>query len=173
MGIHYIKSDDLAQVRSTEAVEFFAMVGFGITSWARMESHIIRLAADLLDTNVDKAGVVFYSINNFHTWLSIIEDVFSLDRQLASTRKVWTPIAAKLRKLNDTRVRLAHNAVTSLDHNSPDVCLRPVSEDYRPKSRNRANLTIEEATKFVLDTRAVAQELDELRTLLNSRRMHL
>jgi len=43
----------------------YVCVGQGISLWARMESDLIRLAARLISTPIHKAGLIFYSINNF------------------------------------------------------------------------------------------------------------
>ena len=65
----------------------------------------------LLDTPSEKAGLVLYSINNVHTWLSIIEELFAIDTKFTALRPEWIAIATRLRKLNDTRVSLAHHAL--------------------------------------------------------------
>jgi len=48
---------------------FFAAIGQGITAWSGMEETLVRIAAKLLRTSEVKAGLVMYSIMNFHVWL--------------------------------------------------------------------------------------------------------
>jgi hypothetical protein len=86
-------------------------IGRSITEWSRMEGSLVHIATWLLDSQTDKVGLVFYSINNFHTWLSIIDELFAMDPNFNSLRSDWIIIAGRLRKLNDVRVRLAHHAL--------------------------------------------------------------
>ncbi|TWI71277.1 hypothetical protein IQ16_02896 [Bradyrhizobium huanghuaihaiense] len=86
-------------------------VGRSITEWSRMEGFIVHIASMLLDSRANKVGLVFYSINNVHTWLSIIDELFEMDTNFSPLRSDWNKIAARLRKLNDVRVRLAHHAL--------------------------------------------------------------
>jgi hypothetical protein len=156
-----------------DRVLFYSTVGQGISNWTRMEDRIIHFAADLLDTNVQKTGVVFYSIINFNVWLGIIEELLSLDKQLANVRKLWTPIASRLRKLNDIRARLAHHTTWHTDPSATTLCLRPAREDRRAKSQAYSNLTAPEIIKFTLDTTAMVHELIDLQQRLRSTRMLL
>ena len=51
--------------------DFYRIAGKGISAWAKTEGQLVFIAAMLLDTSLEKAGLVFYSIPNFHSWLSI------------------------------------------------------------------------------------------------------
>jgi hypothetical protein len=151
---------------------FYSAVGQGISNWARMETRLIHIAAHLLDSDNKKTGVVFYSIANFNTWLSVIEDLLSLDKHLASIRRDWTKLAARLRGLNDIRVRLAHHTAWHGDYGR-EISLRPAREDQRPKSLAYEPLTAPEIIKFTRATYQIAMELMGLLARLKTARMAL
>src|SRR4051812_32027345 len=96
-------------------LNFFGVVGHGISVWARMEVALIAIAAILLGTSQEKAGTVLYSINNFHAWAAILLDLMEDDPHWKPYRSQLTPILETLKGLNDTRVRLAHHYVPSDD----------------------------------------------------------
>src|SRR4051794_25143613 len=87
------------------------LIGKGITAWSKGEGLLVDIAAMLLKTEREKAGLVLYSINNFHTWLSIIEELFALDLRYTPLRPDWIKISKRLKKCNDVRVSLAHHAL--------------------------------------------------------------
>jgi hypothetical protein len=89
----------------------YEAIGRSITDWSRMEGTLVHIASWLLDSKTKKVGLVLYSINNFHTWLSIIDELFAIDPNFSPLRSDWIKIAERLRKLNDVRVRLAHHAL--------------------------------------------------------------
>jgi hypothetical protein len=156
-----------------DRILFYSTVGQGISNWARMEGQLIHFAADLLDTNVEKAGVVFYSIINFYVWLSIIDDLLLLDKQLTNVKKLWTPISSRLKALNDTRVRLAHHTAWHTDHSLTAMALRPAKEDRRSRSKGYSNLMAPEIIKFTQVTTELVHELTDLRIRLRSARIAL
>jgi hypothetical protein len=100
---------DRTTAKMTETT--YAAIGKSITDWSRMEGFLVHIASWLLDSKTKKVGLVLYSINNFHTWLSIIDELFAMDPNFSPLRSDWTKIAGRLRKLNDVRVRLAHHAL--------------------------------------------------------------
>lgn len=89
----------------------YEAIGRSITDWSQMEGFLVHIASWLLDSKTKKVGLVLYSINNFHTWLSIIDELFAMDPSFSPLRSDWNKIAGRLRKLNDVRVRLAHHAL--------------------------------------------------------------
>jgi hypothetical protein len=89
----------------------YEAIGRSITTWSQMEGFLVNIVSWLLDSKTKKVGLVLYSINNFHTWLSIIDELFATDPNFSPLRSDWTKIAGRLRKLNDVRVRLAHHAL--------------------------------------------------------------
>jgi hypothetical protein len=153
--------------------KFYTTVGQGISNWARMEGRIVHLGAELLDTNVEKAGVVFYTVTNFHVWLTIISELISLDRRLKDVKKDWNHTSNRLRELNDIRVRLAHHTTWHTDRSQSDVCLRPAKEDYRSKSRGYSNLTASEIIAFTRATTQMVPKLLDLQQRVHSSRMLL
>ena len=156
-----------------ERSAFYATVGQGISNWARMEGQIVHLAADLLDCNVEKAGVVLYSITNFHIWLGIIDELLALDKCLASAKRNWNQISTGLRKLNDVRVRLAHHTTWYTDHSQGAIALRPAREDRRKKSQGYSHLTATEILDFTNATTHMVHELTNFRTRVRACRMAL
>ncbi|WP_426410792.1 hypothetical protein [Bradyrhizobium ganzhouense] len=154
-----------------ERMQFYATVGQGISNWARMEGRIINLAAYLLDTNVQKAGVVFYSMN-FNLWLNVIDDLLLLDKHLTNIRKRhWSPVSSELRKLNDIRVRLAHHTTWQAPAAGSGVYLRPAREDQRSRSRAYPILTADEILKFTSDTTDIGHRILDVEQQLRAARM--
>jgi hypothetical protein len=100
---------DRTAVEITESM--YQAIGRSITHWSQMEGTLVHIASWLLDARSKKVGLVLYSINNFHTWLSIIDELFAMDSTFSPFRADWIRIAERLRKLNDVRVRLAHHAL--------------------------------------------------------------
>jgi len=156
-----------------ERVEFYATVGQGISNWTRMEGRIVHLGAELLDSDIQRAGVVFYSITNFNVWLGIIADLLSLNKRLSLAKKEWNGMSNRLRELNDTRVRLAHHTIWHADRGSQEVYLRPAREDHRSKSRGYSNLTALEIIAFTKATNQMVPKLLDLQQRCHSARMAL
>jgi hypothetical protein len=125
-----------------------------------------------VDTTQEKAGLILYSIANVHSWLSIIDELFAIEPRYRSLRSDWTPIAERLKKLNDTRVRLAHHALVSgkgiealmagedLEVIFPS--LRPNQFDTRTKTKKQTPLRFGEVVVFIQDLASVALRLGEL-----------
>ena len=128
---------------------FFSAVGKSITKWSEFEGYLVAIVAMLLDTNLEKAGLIFFSINNFHTWLSIIDELFSLEKKFAAQKHEWGAIAQRLKKLNDTRVRLAHHSSIKKEKEIGGFSvLKPHEFDTRAKSKKHGPLEIDEILKF-------------------------
>src|SRR5579864_7266594 len=83
----YLKEQ--AKARSLEELKFYAAVGKGISNWSKMEERLVGVVAKLLRTPDMKAGLVMYSIMNFHTWINIIDDLFALDGTYPKSLKIW------------------------------------------------------------------------------------
>jgi hypothetical protein len=130
-----------------ERSEFYRSVGQAISMWASMEDLLVEIAALLLDTSEEKAGLLMYSIINFNVWLNIIDELFSIEPRYQTHKATWTAQSEKLRGMNDTRVRLAHHTVRAQIDNSP-LALRPGRYDSRMKSRKHKPLTEAEIVAF-------------------------
>lgn len=102
---------DIGRTAAEMTTKTYQVIGRSITDWSRMEGFLVHIVSWLLDSETKKVGLVLYSINNFHTWLSIIDELFAMDPNFSPLRSDWTKIAGRLRKLNDVRVRLAHHAL--------------------------------------------------------------
>lgn len=127
---------------------FYCAIGQGISFWSSMEGILVCVAAKLLGTTGDKAGLSLYSINNFYSWLTIIDELFTLEGRYSIHKSDWGKISAKLRSLNDTRVRLAHHTNWGGSPDDGGALLRPHIFDVRAKSRKYAPLDMEEITSF-------------------------
>jgi hypothetical protein len=125
---------------------FYTAVGQAISFWVDLESRIVEVAASLIGTTRDKAGVVMHA-NDFARWEHIIGDLFDLQPDLKKQRKKWNKLAEKLRPMNDIRVRLAHH--TSANTNDKIPALTPSRYDKRSKSRKHAPLKAHEIAEFM------------------------
>jgi hypothetical protein len=139
-----------------QAKTFYTAVGQGISHWSKMEGQIVRIVAKLLGTAEEQAGLVMYSINNFYTWIDIIDQLFVLDNTSAKSHKAWAKLNEKLKKENCIRVRLAHHSISQETEFVEGMIagfqahLRPPQLDMRQKSKPHAlkPLTICEIDDF-------------------------
>jgi hypothetical protein len=122
--------------------KMYQAIGRSITDWSRMEGSLVHIASWLLDSGSKKVGLVLYSFNNFHTWLSIIDELFAIDPNFSSLRSDWIKIAERLRKLNDVRVRLAHHALEpgSAFENLENVTLENINPETFENDFDAANI---------------------------------
>jgi hypothetical protein len=167
--------------------DFYYFIGRSITSWSITEGHLVYVAAMLLDTTQKKAGLVLYSIINFYTWLSIIDELFAMDPKYQPLRPDWIAIDKQLKKLNDVRVRLAHHTVRSgkgveallSDGNEMEAfaSLKPSRHDHRSKSLKLPSLRIEELGDFINGlsevTDAILKLMDRMEPIFNADRNRL
>jgi hypothetical protein len=135
-------------------VNFYKSVGQGISHWATMEGRLVQITAILLDTSEDKAGLVMYSIINFHTWLQIVDDLFTLDGTYPNSLKLWRAVLKSLKAENDVRARLAHHAISQDEEKigsrtGTQAYLRPARLDLRTKSKKAKPLTMVEILEFI------------------------
>jgi len=170
--VFFAMTPNIEREEIRERDTFYAEVGQGISAWAKMESKLIHVAAHLLDTDIARTGVVLYSVTSFYTWLNIIDELLSLNPRLATTKRDWCKISDRLRKLNDTRVRLAHHTVWH-SRQKQGVSLLPVKEDQRLKSRALGPLDAREITTFSRATLQMARDLNQLLERLRSTRIVL
>jgi hypothetical protein len=171
----------LSKVNDEETVEklkyqhrqaVFASVGLALSRWAQMEELLVVIASVLLRTHeAKKVGMIFYSIANFPTWLSIVGQLFSQEPRYASLKPRWNKISERLRELNDTRVRLAHHAVDYADEATilaGGTSLKLGEFDIRPKSeKHRVEpLTFVQIQKFMLSVNKVTADQSLLLTTM-------
>jgi hypothetical protein len=152
--------------------DFYYAIGRSITSWSLTEGRLVYIAAMLLDATPEKAGLVLYSITNFYTWLSIIDELFAIDPKYRPLRPDWIAIAERLKKLNEVRVRLAHHAVERgkgievlvSDGDEMEIfpSLKPNKHDRRNKAQKLTRLQFEELGDFAKDLRLVFDAISEL-----------
>ena len=150
----------------------YRAIGSAITIWSRMGGYLVHIASWLLDAKSHKVGLVFYSINNFHTWLSIIDELFAIDPAFSPVKSDWNEIANKLKGLNDIRVRLAHHALeqgkdpidvadNELDLLEAFPTLRPNKVDVRAKWKKKA-IGLKEIITFQEEVLAAVEKLTNL-----------
>jgi hypothetical protein len=147
---------------------FYQSIGSAISSWAAMESPIVAIASVLLETSLQKAGLVFYSMN-FHAWLSVVDELFLLDENYGDKRSEWTSICKRLTELNDIRVRLAHHTSLERDKAGTLPSLRAPRFDVRRKSQKHAPLDTGQILRFIADVGLVQKRLSDLFEELVSR----
>jgi DNA repair exonuclease SbcCD ATPase subunit len=161
-----------AEIKKEAERTFYYAIGRSITSWSITEGHLVYIAAMLLDTTSEKAGLVLYSITNFYTWLSIIDELFAIDPKYQPLRSDWTAIAERLKKLNDVRVRLAHHAVqhgkgievivAGGDENEIFPSLKSHRLDRRNKTQKLTRLQMEELGDFATNLTQVFDAISSL-----------
>src|SRR5262245_23413036 len=83
-----------------QAKKFYMGVGQGISHWARMEGRLVQIVAKLTRTSEDKAGLIMYSINNFYTWIDIIDQLFVIDGTYKRSLEAWRKLIEPLKKEN-------------------------------------------------------------------------
>ena len=115
-----------------------------------------------------------YSINNFHSWLSIIDELFAIDPRYTPLRSDWLKISKRLMRCNDTRVALAHHALVpgkGIEHfKENDIgdlsavfpTLRPNRLDSRSRSKKRVPLGADELSTFADDLNVAIDKLSDL-----------
>jgi hypothetical protein len=140
---HYItpgasKQDALDKQEAQEQLlrtTLFAAVGRALSIWAQTEESLVIIITILLRTQPTKAGIIMYSIINFNVWLGIADEL-AIDQSYTALKHKWNKINERLKKLNDTRVRLAHHTVYNISNNNFDYkSLKPGRFDTRGKSQ--------------------------------------
>ena len=115
----------------------FTFVGQALSAWALMEELIVAIASLLLKTEINKSGVVMYSIINFSVWLTLIDELFPLEPVYMPLKPKWNKISKRLRSLKDIRDRLAHHVISTKDDAElieDNASLMPSRFDFRQKS---------------------------------------
>ena len=144
-----------------EKESFYISVGQAISIWASMETKLVYIFSLLLGISPQRAGLILYSIINFMTWLTLITDMFASEPLLfGQFSSSWNKKFERLRTLNDTRVRIAHQ--TSLRQDAPLVALSPSPLDTRPKSLAYVPLTERDILDFNKKVVAIHEELANL-----------
>lgn len=124
---------DAAEISEANERILWTTVGQALTAWAAMEETLVAMVTLLLRTETDKAGIIMYSIINFNVWLSVISELFALDPDLKSLQPKWNKISARIRKIKDTRDRIAHES--SHKDSATFGVLKPSQFDFRAKTK--------------------------------------
>jgi hypothetical protein len=143
-------------------------MGQALSAWAKMETSLVGIAGLLLKTSeLNKVGIIMYSIVNFNVWLSVIDDLFSQEPLFIQLKPKWNKINNRLRGMKHIRDRLAHHTIyqeevatfvgsTSLKLARFDITQK--SQKYRPL----------EADNILGFTSAIAEVQEDLTALINS-----
>jgi hypothetical protein len=147
----------------------YTAVGQAISAWAGMESSLVVVAGILMETPLHKVGLILYSNQNFYGWLNIIDGLFEIEPKYSKQMSMWGKISNDLRKMNDTRVRLAHHT-SHHKHSSEnaDPSLMPGRFDVRSKTRKLGPLSADEIVDF---TEKVSEVIDKIADLLKAMRL--
>ncbi|MEH2471912.1 hypothetical protein V1281_006900 [Nitrobacteraceae bacterium AZCC 2161] len=147
-------NDEKVDLKTRSERDFFRCVGIALTQWMSTEQQLAIIFSILLRTTPERAGVILYSITNFNVWLSIIDELFSSDKDLEVLKKRWNKFNERMRSLKDTRDRLAHHTAVSSDHDHAArlfeiTVLRPSPFDTRKKSLKYQPLTFMQVNEFI------------------------
>lgn len=136
-----------------------------------MESKLVVLGAFLLDASSHKTGTAMFC-TNFHVWLNIFDELFPFNPEFAPLQASWNKLSNRLRHLNDTRVRLAHNTRWANPEGiSAPLALWPSGYDGRRKSKKYKGLTTAEIDRFSLEVLDVDERLSGLIEALEAARI--
>jgi hypothetical protein len=164
------------QWRSVHRQGLFANVGLALSQWAGMEDLLIAIASLLLRTHEgEKVGIIFYSIVNFQTWLTIIGELFSMEPRYIALKQKWNKISERLRGLKDTRDRLAHHTIYYGDKATTlagETSLRPGRFDVRQKSKKFTPLDLDQIKKVIDSVGKVVEDLSELLNAMTALLQH-
>ncbi len=163
-ALNVIKSElDTLVVRlsATDQDIFLRAAGGALTAWAKMEEQLVLLLAVLLGIRATKAGIILYSIINFNVWLSIIDELFSLDSPYSQFEPRWNKLHARLRKDKDNRDRLAHHPIYR-ETDKSQAMSRPSRFDVRQKSKSFRPLSIDQVIDFRARIIRIAEDLASL-----------
>ena len=150
-------------------VNAYEQIGRGISIWATMEMRLVQIAARLLGATEQKTGLILYSINNFYTWITIIDGLFDQTSEFRDQHSRWSGLVSRLKELNDIRVRLAHQAVYLDVHETVEgdiivipAGLKPTPFDIRPKQMKLKPLTEKEVIEFCESVTTLFDKLAEI-----------
>jgi hypothetical protein len=153
-----------ASANSTKTDMLFQTVGRALTAWAKMEENIVIVAALLLGVRPARAGLIMYSILNFHSWLSLINDLFATDDVFSQKTKTrWNKLSERLRAgLKDKRDQLAHHSVRMAPASGEDSSVMSSVLDTRQKTRKQRPLDLSEIMIFTDSVLSLAEDLATL-----------
>jgi hypothetical protein len=143
----------------------FTAVGQALSSFAMVEESVVGIAAMLLRIKLSEAGLIFYSILNFNTWLSIVGELFKMEPGYKESIKEWNKISSKLRELKNIRDRLAHQTILS-EQNKSGLAIRPARFDTRIESKRRPPLDFDQINSFTDDLADMQMALAALITAM-------
>jgi hypothetical protein len=147
--------------KSVEQNALFSAVGLALSFWSQTEENLVAITGMLLRTKFQMAGLIMYSIINFHVRLNIIDELFSMSPHYGSLKPKWNKVHEKLKALQDMRDRLAHHTVYS-GRRSDEATLSPGRFDSRKKSKKHQPLTRDQIWDFTHSLTKVTHDTAEL-----------
>jgi hypothetical protein len=161
----------LLQKLGDEAV--YQTIGHALTAWAHMEAGLVVIFGMLLRTESERAGLILYSIINFNSWLSLIDEFFAIDPLYAPLKPRWNKLNDRLRELKDTRDRLAHQSADRETKDALGRTLRPSPMDLRQKSLKYKPMSVFDITTFSEKVISLNEDIstfieEQMMTLLRS-----
>jgi hypothetical protein len=155
-----------AKAKISQRQTLFATVGAALTAWAKMEEVLVIIVSHLLRTQPKKAGVMMYSIHNFASWLSIMNDLFEMDEDLRLFKNRFNKIGERIRRIKDTRDQLAHYSVRMTPKNDPVI--RSSRLDARSKSIKQPPLNSQIVVDFTEAALKIAEDLSDLEETMDA-----
>lgn len=163
----------LSQALMEQRKNFYMVVGQALSHWVGMEVRLIQIAAILLRTDSERAGIVMYPAP-FGSWVPLIDDLFKHSGTYPEAHSAWNKLSNKLRGKNDIRVRLAHQSLSQEgDSAGYQAYLRPSEFDRRQKTIASKPMTIVEILKFADDVGELHDELVKILRLMKKRESSL
>lgn len=152
-------------VLDTNYQVFYQVTGMALTRWAFVEQELVILFSILLQAKPTKAGLILYSTINFNNWLTMIDELFLMEKQFSSFLPRWREIAKKIRSHKDNRDRLAHHPavpVEEADMDNPNVVSKPPRLDVRLKQKQFKPLSSSEVFDLSQALRSIRGDLEKL-----------
>jgi hypothetical protein len=159
------EKEEIALEQRQFELSLFSAVGKALTAWAQIEDLVVALFSMLIGSSQTKAGVIFYSIINFGTWLSIVTELIAQDELYSPFQARWNKLIGRLRGLKEVRDRVAHHSAIVPDTIVDLVSLtslKPSIYDTRSKSLNYSPLTTSQIEEFFHRMIDVAKDLESL-----------
>jgi hypothetical protein len=153
------------KTKATNENMLFITAGAALTYWAEMEEEIVKIVSHLLRTHEEKAGLIMYSIINFHVWRNLVSDLFEADEQLNIHKRRWNKLSERMRGIKDNRDQLAHHSARR-GENSKEVQFRPSALDRRNKTKTQSPLSLTQTIDLSNTIQRITKDLAELNSAM-------
>jgi hypothetical protein len=154
-----------SHAEAAERRTLLTSIGQALTTWATLEELLVCLFAILLKIPPEKAGLVMYSIINFNVWLTLIDELFSQDKDLSEFKSRWNKISSRIRAIKDNRDRIAHHSAQMERKGEGDLIhysyLVPSDLDTRSKTLKFKPMGSDEILSFSETVQDISVDLGE------------